>query len=244
MKLEYFGEVSIYFGLGVQTLTALLLGGIIGYERELKSKSAGIKTNMLICIGACLYTAVSLLNQSAHGGVADPNRIAAQVVSGIGFLGAGAIIQSRGNIVGMTTAASIWVVAAIGVTIGCGFPIVATIFTGTTIVVLRLVTPIYKLIERQKDVRPFIFKILSKGTVKKYTRGIVHKHDLEIDQFWENDFNKKKNEKLLTMVVEVHPRKVDNLLNDIDRHFQVLKVSFEEYFEEEQEEDQTTSDSA
>ena len=177
MKIELLGNVSIYFGLGIQTLTALLLGGIIGWERELKNKSAGIKTNMLICIGACLYTAVSLLNQNDHGGLSDPNRIAAQVVSGIGFLGAGAIIQSRGNIIGMTTAASIWVVAAIGVTIGCGYPVVATIFTLTTIVVLRLVSPLYRLIERKKDVKPmpsrFFQKVLLRTLRKVFSTNMT-----------------------------------------------------------------------
>lgn len=104
---------------------ATLCGVLIGIERELKHKAAGIKTNMLICVGSTLYTSLSILfasmaSGSEYGTVGDPGRITAQIVSGIGFLGGGAIIQSRGNIHGLTTAANIWVVAALGVAIGLG----------------------------------------------------------------------------------------------------------------------------
>jgi uncharacterized membrane protein YhiD involved in acid resistance len=102
---------------------AILCGGMIGLERELKNKAAGMKTNILICLGATLYASVSILTSTAHsemGYYGDPSRIAAQIVSGIGFLGGGAIIQARGTIVGLTTAATIWMVAAIGICIGIG----------------------------------------------------------------------------------------------------------------------------
>ncbi|MEJ2187742.1 MAG: MgtC/SapB family protein [Gemmatimonadota bacterium] len=101
---------------------ALLLGGVIGLERELSGKPAGLRTNLLICVGAALLTDLSLVvAQRAHVGAnADPARIAAQVVSGIGFLGAGTIIQARGGVMGLTTAATLWVVAAIGMAAGAG----------------------------------------------------------------------------------------------------------------------------
>jgi putative Mg2+ transporter-C (MgtC) family protein len=107
---------------------AILCGGMIGLERELKNKPAGIKTNILICVGATLYASVSILTSNAHsemGYYGDPSRIAAQIVSGIGFLGGGTIIQARGTILGLTTAATIWVVAAIGICIGIGHSDVA-----------------------------------------------------------------------------------------------------------------------
>ena len=110
-----------FFGLRI--LAAILCGGIVGLERELKHKPAGIKTNILICVGAAIYTSVSmLLSQSFadSGHYGDPARVAAQIVSGIGFLGGGTIIQSRGTILGLTTAATIWVVAAIGILVGIG----------------------------------------------------------------------------------------------------------------------------
>jgi putative Mg2+ transporter-C (MgtC) family protein len=109
--------------LGPKLLAALFCGGLIGLERELKSKAAGIKTNMLICVGSMLFTAISILVASSEedlGVRGDPARIAAQIIPGIGFIGGGAILQSKGNVVGMTTAATIWLVAAIGVWIGIG----------------------------------------------------------------------------------------------------------------------------
>jgi putative Mg2+ transporter-C (MgtC) family protein len=128
------------FHVGMQILCALVCGGAIGLERELKNKSAGIKTNMLICMGATLYTAASTLiaSQVVGGGPADPSRIAAQIVSGIGFLGGGTIIQSKGSITGLTTAATIWVVAAIGVCIGMNYPGVAIVWTFSVLLVLIL----------------------------------------------------------------------------------------------------------
>lgn len=100
----------------------MLLGGIIGFERELAGKPAGLRTNILICIGAALLMDVSLRVGIIEGHrVGDPGRIAAQIVSGIGFLGAGTILQGQGVVTGLTSAATIWVVAAIGMTVGAGF---------------------------------------------------------------------------------------------------------------------------
>jgi putative Mg2+ transporter-C (MgtC) family protein len=101
---------------------AVVLGGIIGLEREISGKPAGLRTNILICVGAALLTDVSLVLVRAPDGtlLADPTRVAAQIITGIGFLGAGTIMQSRGTITGLTSAATIWVVCAIGITIGAG----------------------------------------------------------------------------------------------------------------------------
>ncbi len=100
---------------------AVLLGGIIGFERELAGKPAGLRTNILICIGAALLMDVSVRIGIADGRrIGDPGRIAAQIVSGVGFLGAGTIMQAQGMVTGLTSAATIWVVAAIGMTVGAG----------------------------------------------------------------------------------------------------------------------------
>ena len=98
---------------------AMICGGAIGIERELNRKPAGLRTNVLICFGAALYMIVS---RHISGGAAytDPARLAAQVVAGIGFLGAGVILQARGSITGLTTAATIFVVGAVGISIGEG----------------------------------------------------------------------------------------------------------------------------
>ena len=98
-----------------------MLGGAIGLEREIAGKPAGLRTNILICMGAALLTDVSVGIATSDGvRVGDPGRLAAQIVTGIGFIGAGTIMQARGTITGLTTAATIWVVAAIGITVGAG----------------------------------------------------------------------------------------------------------------------------
>ncbi len=113
---------GLHLGLLGQLLLAATLGGVVGLEREWSGKPAGFRTNLLICVGAALLTDLSLtVAYSADPGMtADPARIAAQIVSGIGFLGAGTIIQSRGSVTGLTTAATLWVVAAIGMAVGAG----------------------------------------------------------------------------------------------------------------------------
>jgi putative Mg2+ transporter-C (MgtC) family protein len=101
---------------------AVVLGGVIGLEREIAGKPAGLRTNILICVGAALLTDVSIRMVIGPNGarVGDPSRLAAQIITGIGFIGAGTIMQSRGTITGLTSAATIWVVAAIGITVGSG----------------------------------------------------------------------------------------------------------------------------
>ena len=107
-------------------LLAAVLGGVVGLERELSHKPAGIRTNMLICLGAALFTIVSYEMASTVGG--DHTRIAAQIIPGIGFLGAGVVIRERGTIIGITSAATIFVVASVGMAVGAGL-YVTGIFT-------------------------------------------------------------------------------------------------------------------
>lgn len=100
-------------------LAAIVAGALIGLERELHDKPAGFRTNILICVGAALFTMISV-HLGRHTTGVDPTRIAAQIVTGVGFLGAGAIIQRRNHVVGLTTAATIWSVASVGMAFGAG----------------------------------------------------------------------------------------------------------------------------
>ena len=93
---------------------AAVLGGAIGWERQHANKPAGLRTNILICLGAALLTDLSRLAGTMTGEGGDPGRIAAQIVTGVGFLGAGTIMQGQASVTGLTTAATLWVVAAIG----------------------------------------------------------------------------------------------------------------------------------
>ena len=139
----------------VRVVLAGLLGGAIGTEREIREREAGLRTHMLVAVGAALFTIVSAyawsdFTFSQRGGITfDPTRIAAQIVTGIGFLGAGAIIRQGLSVRGLTTAASLWVVAAIGMASGAGYYSAAVI---TTIVVLISLWPLriaaFRLFER------------------------------------------------------------------------------------------------
>jgi putative Mg2+ transporter-C (MgtC) family protein len=120
-------------------LLATVLGGLVGLERELAGKPAGLRTNILICVGAALLMDISRsVAASSEVWPADPARIAAQVVSGIGFIGAGTILVERGSVVGLTTAATLWVVAAIGLAVG-GDAYVAAVGATLLVVVTLLI---------------------------------------------------------------------------------------------------------
>jgi putative Mg2+ transporter-C (MgtC) family protein len=117
---------------------AILMGGAIGLERQLAGKASGLRTNILICLGSALIMDLSMNLGMSFGDVrvGDPGRIAAQIVTGIGFIGAGTILHSRGAITGLTSAATIWVVAAIGMTVGAGFYVEALGATAMMMLVL------------------------------------------------------------------------------------------------------------
>jgi putative Mg2+ transporter-C (MgtC) family protein len=138
-------EVSNVFLMGLTLLLSAILGGIVGYEREVHEHPAGLRTHMLVCMGAALITLVS----TSFGRTSEGGRIAAQIVSGIGFLGAGTILR-QGNIVrGLTTAASLWTVAGIGMAAAVQGPfstysllaIIATVIVYLTLTVARLLEP-------------------------------------------------------------------------------------------------------
>lgn len=122
--------------MAVRLVLAAVLGGLIGLERESLNKAAGFRTHTLVCLGSCLIMITSIEMSTTFGAGADPARLAAQVVSGIGFLGAGTILHSGFGVRGLTTAASLWVVAAIGLAIGSGRYITAMVTTVIVIVVL------------------------------------------------------------------------------------------------------------
>lgn len=124
-----------------RVLGSALLGGLVGLERELKSRPAGFRTHILVSLGACLFTMAGAYGAKAFYGVEgaadiDPTRVAAQVVAGIGFLGAGAIIRTGANVQGLTTAAALWVTAAIGLAVGLGFWVGAAAVAGATVAAL------------------------------------------------------------------------------------------------------------
>src|SRR5579863_4913947 len=115
---------------------AAILGGLIGLERQLRHKPAGLRTNLFICFGAAMYTILSAQLAGSFGG--DHTRVAAQIIPGIGFIGAGSILHARGSVVGLTTAATLFVVASVGMAAGGGLYITAIFATGLILIALEL----------------------------------------------------------------------------------------------------------
>jgi putative Mg2+ transporter-C (MgtC) family protein len=143
-------ERTIVLRLGL----ALLFGGMLGLERELRGHAAGLRTHLLVCLGSCLFTLVSIAAGQAMEGTeptvirADITRIASQVVVGIGFLGGGAILRHGTSIRGLTTAANLWLTASVGLAAGLGFFFGASVTVILALLVLVGLRPVERLIER------------------------------------------------------------------------------------------------
>jgi len=139
-----------------------VLGVLIGLERQLRDKPAGLRTNMLICVGATQFMVISTKAAEIFGG--DPVRISAQIITGIGFLGAGAVLHSSGFVVGLTTAATIWVVAGVGMALGAGMygiAIATTVLTLATLYFMSMVE--HRLHERHQFMYEVLVSDLNQG---------------------------------------------------------------------------------
>ncbi|MCE6990387.1 MgtC/SapB family protein [Dyadobacter sp. CY323] len=155
-------------------LLSFFLGAIIGTEREYRSKSAGLRTMILIAVGSTLFTILSIKISS------DAGRIAANIVTGIGFIGAGIIFRENNRVVGITTAAIVWVTAALGMGIGAGFyevSLACFIISGLSLVVL---TPIQRFIRKKSQIRNYrLMCAYQHKTLKKYEQLFLA-HDLKV----------------------------------------------------------------
>lgn len=151
---------------------AAILGGLIGLEREIAQKEAGLRTNILIAIGSVLLTILSIKLAESFS-LADPSRIASQIVTGIGFLGAGAIIQARFAVHGLTTAATIWSVAAIGMTVGIGYYFIAFTVTLFILIILTSFRAIIRMIEKQKKSYAYIIKTGDRAAILAEIKEIM-----------------------------------------------------------------------
>jgi putative Mg2+ transporter-C (MgtC) family protein len=134
----------------VHLIIALIIGAVIGAEREYRSKSAGLRTMIMVCLGSCTFTILSL-----KIGIANPDRLAANIVTGIGFLGAGVIFKNDDKVTGITTATTIWILAALGMAAGSGYLLLA--LSGTIIVVFVLIflVKLQFVIEQQNQIRNY-----------------------------------------------------------------------------------------
>ena len=128
----------------IRIIVSIILGSVIGLERELTNKSAGLRTQIMVCLGACLFTILSIYGFSTAVTLyplGDPSRVAAQIITGIGFIGAGTVLRQGFTVTGLTTASTLWIVAAIGMACGCGklsIAVVSTILAVAILVLIRI----------------------------------------------------------------------------------------------------------
>ncbi len=156
----------------LRLVLSCVLGGIIGYERQSRRKSAGLRTNVLVCLGSCLIMVMSVeMYQEVEGKTnADPARLAAQVVSGIGFLGAGAIMKEGLSVTGLTTAACLWVVAGVGLAVGAGFYAGALISTALVFVTLGSLSRLDDWVDHEKNLSLNIHTVDRPGQLMRISR--------------------------------------------------------------------------
>ncbi|MCP9752078.1 MgtC/SapB family protein [Ferruginibacter sp. HRS2-29] len=167
-------DFTIYFEEAAQVLFAFIIGSIIGLEREFRSKPAGFRTMILICVGSCLYTIIS-----REAGTDSSDRIASNIVTGIGFIGAGVIFKEGITVNGLTTAALIWITAALGMAIGYHNYPIAIVVSGIVVIVLFVLEPVQRFINRFHKVKDYKIRTVGLGNnFKTEVESFFEKHDL------------------------------------------------------------------
>jgi putative Mg2+ transporter-C (MgtC) family protein len=199
---------------------AAALGGAIGFERELRDREAGLRTHLLVCLGSALFTIVSaygfreFLTSGDQVVRADPTRIAAQIVTGIGFLGAGAIIRQGLSVRGLTTAATLWVSAAIGIAAGAGYysgAVLGTIVTLVALWPLRLAA--YQVFERLRPEERSLVVELRQGTKTTQLLEALEREDARIEHF---QLQEELDRRIVTLTLDTPSEKLLSELADLD----------------------------
>lgn len=207
MHNTYFMDISIYFEEAAQVSVAFVIGAIIGLEREFRSKPAGFRTMILICVGSCVYT---ILSKEVGNGSAD--RIASNIVTGIGFIGAGVIFKEGITVNGLTTAALIWVTAALGMAIGFHNYPLAIVVSAMVVITLFVLEPVQRFINHFHKVKDYKIKTIALGNNFKQ----------ELEKFFtvnDMDFRCMKTFKENTDAVYIYRISSPNRNYDVINHF-------------------------
>ena len=151
-------DITVYLEEAAQVSIAFVIGAIIGIEREFRSKPAGFRTMILICVGSCVYTIMS-----KEAAIGSTDRIASNIVTGIGFIGAGVIFKEGISVNGLTTAALIWITAALGMAIGYHNYPLAIVVSGMVVIALFVLEPVQRFINRFHKVKDYKIKVNGRG---------------------------------------------------------------------------------
>ena len=212
----------------IRLFLSLIIGGIIGYEREVQNRAAGFRTHILVCLGATIISLLQIeignnainmikLNKDLAQVInVDYGRLGAQVITGVGFIGAGAIIHTKGNIRGLTTAATLWIVACLGLAIGMGgyyISIFSTIVIFITLVFLKIIED--KFISKNMF-SGFEVKYINEGDIVKIIEHFLERKKIKIKRI-EYYYNEGNNREIYAKYIIIKPRNID-----IDRVLEAL----------------------
>jgi len=216
-----------YYEISIRLAAALILGGLVGLEREIGNHSAGFRTHILVCMGSALITLLSIYGFSAFvyepNVRTDPARLTAQIVSGIGFLGAGTIMRTGANVSGLTTAASLWVVAAIGIGVGAGFYFAAGLATILVLISLFLLNKLEKTIRRPGKYREFTICMLDRPGILSSIMVNLKKNGVEAIKFRME--SQEENKVQVSMNVKLSkPAKLQNTVEGIAAIKDVISI--------------------
>jgi putative Mg2+ transporter-C (MgtC) family protein len=222
----------------LRLLLAAVLGGLIGLERDIHGRAAGLRTNLLVCLGAALFMLISLAvaatgngpDTAAAGMRSDPGRIAAQIITGIGFLGAGAIIKSGFSVHGLTTAACLWLVAGIGMAAGAGYFELALVVTAVSLLSLLTLNRLERLFA--KDTYRILEIMTSKPVEISTVTAVIRRPNLKI---LHTDFeqNRGAGSLRITLTLRVYQRGAadalsESILRDLDASgIPILSISWQ-----------------
>ena len=205
--------------IGVKLLTALLVGGLIGLEREFHDKAAGFRTLTFICLGSTIFTILSL----ELGKLGDPVRIAAGIVTGIGFIGAGVIIRDGGQVKGLTTASTIWIAAALGMGIGGGYFLAVGLATALILLGLWVLPIIDRVIHQNRETHTYHLTFVSDLDKYQELENLFKEYDLKVE--WCNR-GARQETMTGTWKVHGHPENHERWLEKIFLDESFLEVSY------------------
>ena len=194
----------------LRIISALVFGGIIGLERQYHDKPAGFATNTLICVGSAVFALLSILSAYHLGG--DPARIAAQIVAGVGFLGAGSILRDGNKISGLTTAAGIWLVAAVGMAVGYGHYFIGAVATISVLILQLFVRKLMNTFDYVQLYDSLTIKCSADWQIVEKIKTVFKKNQAEIIK---EEIHKENGLIVLKLVVNMSATKYQKIVKDL-----------------------------
>ena len=214
--------------VALRLLLAALLGGLIGLERESLNKSAGLRTHILVSLGSCLImlTSIEIFETVGHGTIGDPARIAAQVVSGIGFLGAGTIMRSGFGIKGLTTAASLWIVAAIGLAVGIGSYVAAIVATCIVFLILVYMPRLEQKVKTSNRYKKIEIKMIDKPGQIGLITSVMGELNIDIRNIEMSETDSNNIVKIIFLVVVPYCLKEAEIVENLNQLEGINQIIF------------------